>query len=70
MVYRGSNIVSLPEKFIKKSYDNLQGHRNLLTNYKDNLAKFASSINFYFKFYQYFFNYKQNFIQWIKYIFK
>ena len=42
VVYRGSIIVSLPEKFIKKSYDNLQGHRNLFTNYKDNLAKLDS----------------------------
>jgi rod shape-determining protein MreC len=42
VVYRGSIIVSLPEKFIKKSYYNLQGHRNLFTNYKDNLAKLDS----------------------------
>ena len=42
VVYRGSIIVSLPEKFIKKSYNDLQGHRNLLTNYKDNLAKLDS----------------------------
>jgi rod shape-determining protein MreC len=42
VVYRGSIIVSLPEKFIKKSYNNLQGYRNLFTNYKDNLAKLDS----------------------------
>ena len=42
VVYRSSIIVSLPEKFIKKSYNNLQGHRNLFTKYKDNLAKLDS----------------------------
>mgnify|MGYP001305030736 CR=1 FL=1 len=42
VVYRGSIIVSLPEKFIKKSYNNLQEHRNLFLNYKDNLVKLDS----------------------------
>ena len=42
VVYKSSIIVSLPEKFIKKSYNNLQGHRNLFTKYKDNLAKLDS----------------------------
>ena len=42
LIYRGSVIASFPEKLIKKKYNNLQDHRKLFTNYKDNLAELDS----------------------------
>jgi len=42
LIYRGSVIASFPEKLIKSKYNNLQDHRKLFTNYKDNLAELDS----------------------------
>ena len=42
LIYRGSFIASFPEKFIKRKYNDLQDHRKLFTNYKDNLAELDS----------------------------
>jgi len=42
LIYRGSVIASFPEKLIKRKYNNLQDHRKLFTNYKDNLAELDS----------------------------
>ena len=42
LIYRGSVIASFPEKLIKSKYNNLQDHRKLFINYKDNLAELDS----------------------------
>jgi rod shape-determining protein MreC len=42
LIYRGSVIASFPEKLIKRKYNNLQDHRKLFINYKDNLAELDS----------------------------
>ena len=42
VIYRSSFIISLPEKFIKRNYNNIQDHRKLFINYKDILAKLDS----------------------------
>ena len=42
LIYRGSFIASFPEKFIKRKYIDLQDHRKLFTNYKDNLTELDS----------------------------